>query len=143
MGVMTATNRGVSTDTFRRAKVLSVDDEGLLTITAGDETSAFAAELLHTFEGPPLQLVPGDEVLVGTPSDGSRAVVLGRLKSAVRKEARVPDELVIEAKKGLVLRVGEGSITLRADGKILIQGNDLVSQAKRMNRIKGGAVSIN
>jgi len=41
------------------------------------------------------------------------------------------------------LRVGDGSITIREDGKVLIKGKDLVSHAQRMNRIKGGAVSIN
>ena len=54
-----------------------------------------------------------------------------------------PDELVLEAKHSLTLRVGDGSITIREDGKILIKGKDLVSHAQRMNRIKGGAVSIN
>ena len=55
----------------------------------------------------------------------------------------MPDMLVLEAKKHLTLRVGEGSITIREDGKILIKGKDLVSHAQRMNRIKGGSVSIN
>ena len=48
-----------------------------------------------------------------------------------------------EAKHQLTLRVGEGTISIREDGKILIKGTDLVSHAQRMNRIKGGAVSIN
>ena len=55
----------------------------------------------------------------------------------------VPDELVLEAKHTLTLRVGDGSITIREDGKILIKGKDLVSHAARTNRIKGGSVQIN
>jgi hypothetical protein len=55
----------------------------------------------------------------------------------------IPDTLVLEAKSSLTLRVGDGSITIRADGKILIKGKDLVSYATRVNRIKGGSVSIN
>ena len=55
----------------------------------------------------------------------------------------IPEVLVLEAKSSITLRVGEGSITIREDGKILIKGKDLVSHAQRMNRIKGGAVSIN
>lgn len=72
-------------------------------------------------------------------------MLLGRTGPGVdaARTKEVPDELVLEAKKRLVLRVGEGSITIRADGKILIKGKDLVSHAKRMNRIKGGAVSLN
>lgn len=55
----------------------------------------------------------------------------------------VPDAIVLEARESLTLRVGDGSITIRADGQILIKGRDLVSSAQRLHRIKGGAVSIN
>ena len=136
-------DRGVGAESLRRAKVLSVDDAGVLTVTTADERSAFEADRLVSVEGPPLAIVPGDEVLVAMVSGSARAVVLGRVGAGAREAARVPDELLLEAKKGLVLRVGEGSITLRADGKILIKGKDLVSHAKRTNRIKGGAVSLN
>jgi hypothetical protein len=67
--------------------------------------------------------------------------VLGRLGSSHSREA--PESLVLEAAEELTLRVGQGSITLGKDGKILIKGKDLVSHAQRMNRIKGGSVSIN
>ena len=58
-------------------------------------------------------------------------------------DVQVPEELLLEAKHSLTLRVGDGSITIREDGKILIKGKDLVSHATRLNRIKGGAVQIN
>jgi hypothetical protein len=99
----------------------------------------------------------GDEVLVwrqGGP--GERAIVIGRVcaPGAAVPGAEVEsgdmgdsdgngDELVIEARKSLTLRVGDGSITIREDGRILIKGKDLVSHAKGMNRIRGGSVSIN
>jgi len=35
------------------------------------------------------------------------------------------------------------SITIREGGKILIRGNDLLSHAQCLNRIKGGGVQIN
>ncbi len=71
--------------------------------------------------------------------------MLGRVQtgSFPRSREDVSDELVLEAKHSLTLRVGEGSITIREDGKILIKGKDLVSHAQRLNRIKGGAVQIN
>ena len=75
-----------------------------------------------------------------------RGVVMGRVgasKSPKKRDKSGPDELTIEAKQNLVLRCGDGSITLRNDGKILIKGKDLVSRAKRLNRIKGGSVAIN
>jgi hypothetical protein len=98
-----------------------------------------------------LHLEPGDKVLVAGAGSLPRAVILGRIGAprAVEKlmtelpATEPPDELVLEAKHSLTLRVGEGSITIREDGKILIKGRDLVSHAQRLNRIRGGAVSIN
>jgi hypothetical protein len=86
-------------------------------------------------------LEPGDEVLVGVVGD--RCLLFGRVSSSRLNDDRVPDTMIIEAKTGLTLRVGEGSITVREDGRILIKGKDLVSHAKRVNRIRGGSVAIN
>jgi hypothetical protein len=137
---LTTSNRAL---VIARGKVLAVDEHGAVSVTFSDESGAFSADLLLTSDATALRLLPGDDVLVWVPPDRSRAVVMGRIETASDAGTRVPDELLLEAKKGLVLRVGEGSITLRADGKILIKGKDLVSHAKRMNRIKGGAVSLN
>ena len=111
-------------------------------------------------DGEPLALGCGESVLVwhsGRAMD--RGVVLGRIgpprppataipldddpAPAIPASADAPDELVIEAKKTMTLRVGNGSITIREDGKILIKGSDLVSHAQRSNRIRGGSVVIN
>ena len=113
-------------------------------------------EVLQTSGAEPLGLCEGDTVLFWIATDSSgRGVVLGRVgptrtpcsSSEVEKGApprgAVPDTLVLEAKHSLTLRVGDGSITIRADGKILIKGKDLVSHAQRVNRIKGGSVAIN
>lgn len=51
--------------------------------------------------------------------------------------------LVLSAKTEVVLRCGEGSITLAANGKVTISGVDVVSSAARTQRIRGGAVRIN
>lgn len=126
-------------------KVLSVTEGSVVRVArlggAGEERDAV---LLHA-GAPPPRLVPGDEVLVLV-AEGERAVVLGRVGPSVEADAAgpdLPDEIVLEARKGMTLRVGEGSITLRADGKVLIRGKDLVSHARRMNRIRGGSVSLN
>ena len=86
-----------------------------------------------------------DHVLVWVSGEeGQRDVVLGRIGPPIVLEPGDPaDDLVLEAKHSLTLRVGAGSITIREDGKILIKGKDLVSHAQRLNRIKGGAVQIN
>jgi hypothetical protein len=103
---------------------------------------------LHRTDAESLRLVVGDAVLVWCDPAGSACVVIGRIGPSHAPPERepgvdVPDELVIEAKKNLTLKCGDGSITIREDGKILIKGKDLVSHAQRLNRIRGGAVSIN
>ena|ERR1051325_58603 len=51
--------------------------------------------------------------------------------------------LTLEAQEEIILKCGEGSITLRKDGKIIIKGTHLLSRASGPNRIKGGSVQIN
>ena len=131
---------------LQRAHVSKVISDGLIVLSA--EATEVACDLLQTAEQGSLRLAPGDEVLVWIPARSmARGVVLGRIGPAqaveARAEAQASEELVLEASQNLTLRCGEGSITIRADGKILIKGTDLVSSARRMNRIKGGAVSIN
>ena len=53
------------------------------------------------------------------------------------------ERVTLEAKDEIVLKCGEGSITLRKDGKIIIKGTHLLSRASGPNRIKGGSVQIN
>ncbi|HEY2852766.1 MAG TPA: hypothetical protein VGJ18_07980 [Gemmatimonadaceae bacterium] len=136
-----------STDTALRRgtliRLLSADQARVLFEDGPSEE--IECDVLHTAPTP-LLVAPGDAVLVWRPGNGDRAVVLGRVGPSAattqRPAPNAPDELVLEATNSLTLRVGDGSITIR-DGKILIKGTDLVSHAQRMNRIKGGAVSIN
>lgn len=51
--------------------------------------------------------------------------------------------IVFDAHQEVLLRCGKASIRLTADGKVVVQGADVVSSAGRMNRIRGGSVKIN
>lgn len=51
--------------------------------------------------------------------------------------------LLLDAYQEVVLRCGKSSIVLRKDGKIVVRGVEIVSQAARVNKIRGGAVQIN
>jgi hypothetical protein len=51
--------------------------------------------------------------------------------------------LTVSAKRQLVLRCGEASITLDADGKVSIRGVHVVSHAAGVNRIRGGSIQLN
>ena len=122
----------------RRARITEICADGLVRL---DDIDGLC-EVLHT--GAQLRLAPGDIVLVWFSGEcNDPGLVLGRIGPTTAPMPPNPDELLLEAGKSLTLRVGEGSITIREDGKILIKGKELVSHAQRMNRIKGGAVSIN
>lgn len=132
-----------------RGIVVDLVDETrmLVRVAVGGSESVIVAERLCTSEVP-VRFGHGDAVFCWAEGgDPEQLLVLGRIGAAAASTtpsaAPIPDELVLEAKQSLTLRVGEGSITIHEDGKILIKGKDLVSHAQRMNRIKGGSVSIN
>jgi hypothetical protein len=142
-----------------RAEVVDVVGARIDVMTLdGGEPDHLRCDLLATTDAAPLTLHPGDVVLVWSPSGaGARPVIIGRVgpRAAVRAAVPTaaptpaaaspepPETLTLEATESLTLRVGDGSITIRADGKILIKGKDLVSHAQRTNRIRGGSVAIN
>ena len=143
----------VSSSTYAGRVVSTFSDPS--TVMVEDPVSAVRVlcdVLVTSPEGPP-SLAVGDTVLVWMHEQRESGVVIGRIGQSLAPpdavdrgpdhEEPLPEVLVIEATESILLKVGGGSIEIRADGKILIKGTDLVSHAKRMNRIKGGAVSIN
>jgi hypothetical protein len=130
-----------------RGQVVDVTDSGAVIVQpAGDDLPLRRCELLVTSDAQPLVLARGDEVLAWLPLGEASGVLIGRIgpsRGVTTERNELPDTLTIEAKHALTLRVGDGSVTIREDGKILIKGRDLVSHAQRMNRIRGGAVAIN
>lgn len=143
------TNDAVAGSTLVRARVDRVDPGGTLVV---DDNEWMQVRLCDVLCGPggTLPMFEGDSVLVWvSPDPEHRDVIIGRVLPVIdtpsdkSRVAAKHDELVLEARQTLILKCGDGSITIRKDGKILIKGKDLLSCAKRMNRIKGGAVSIN
>lgn len=143
----------------KRGTVAVIGSDGSLVVELDDGTGQVVVRQRLDGQGEDRSALEcGDPVLLcslGSPGEG--ALLLGRIvrmssrveKTNGRRQAEgapsslVPPTLILEATDELTLRVGDGSITIRKDGKILIKGKDLVSHAQRMNRIKGGAVSIN
>lgn len=121
-----------------------VDITDAATLVALADGTVLECDVLETAMAGRVPLTPDDHVVVLHGGGAERPVVLGRIATAARRTVpETPDTLVVEARQNLTLRCGAGSITIRADGRILIRGRDLVSHAQRMNRIKGGAVTIN
>ena len=127
-----------------RGVVGAITPDAVLVTVAGGQ--AQLCDVLLAGPEPPC-LVEGETVLVWCASaPEERGVILGSVRpsaSTARPDRGPGDEMVLEAKRRLTLKCGDGSITIREDGKILIKGKDLVSHATRMNRIKGGSVQIN
>lgn len=101
---------------------------------------------------------PGDAAAWRRAASGGQAVLLligrstRRVPVIVGLLRETPDEpdlgaasgpQILEAKGELTLRCGRATITLRDDGKVVIQGVDVLSRASRTNKIKGGSVQIN
>jgi hypothetical protein len=144
---------GTTTTAISRCEVCDVLADGSVVVRIDDST--VMCEVLDVGRGF-LALTQGDVVLVWSDeTTRHRPVVLGRIAGSPAEPLvpdgevqdaegkTIPDTLLLEAKESMTLRVGDGSITIRADGKILIKGKDLVSHAQRVNRIKGGSVAIN
>jgi uncharacterized protein (DUF2345 family) len=59
-------------------------------------------------------------------------------------EADVDGQRVrVQAQREVVIACGKASITLRANGRVIIKGTHVESDSEGTNRIKGGQVRIN
>ncbi len=92
-------------------------------------------------------------VLLFEEGDPTRPIVVGVLREEVGWPLSDPpaqvqvdadgERMVVSAREQLVLRCGKASITLTSSGKVLIEGNYLLSRSSGVNRIKGGSVQLN
>lgn len=99
-----------------------------------------------------------DALLLFENADPARPVVVALLRSATplvdailagplprtEKVARLDGKRVaLEGKEEVVLVCGKASLTLRRDGRVVLRGVDVVTQAERVQKIRGGKVQIN
>jgi Domain of unknown function (DUF6484) len=92
-------------------------------------------------------------VLMYEDADPTRPIVMGVLRETMDWPMHDKPEhvqvdadgqrIVVNAKQQLVLRCGKASITLTQAGKVLIEGNYVLSKSSGVNRIKGGSVQLN
>jgi hypothetical protein len=88
---------------------------------------------------------PARPIILGYPREGLAPAVTTTTATAATEQhvALSARSLVVEAGQEMVLRCGQGSITLYADGTIAVRGTRLLSRATGTNRIKGAAVRLN
>ena len=98
-----------------------------------------------------------DVLLVFDSGDPAQPIVLGMLAApdaapgteglpaspAVSQSCVDSDIVDLEGRKQLTLRCGKSSISLFADGRIVLKGTRLVSRASETNKIKGAIVELN
>ncbi len=134
-------------------RLAGLDDDGRLLVRV-ERGPAHPARLLADLDAGQLgrkEMIGREVLLVHLEGDTTRPVVIGLLAPLEpAAQAAAPAEIMadgqrlhIEAKREIVLKCGQGSITIREDGKIVIKGTHLLSRATKTQRIKGGRVDIN
>jgi hypothetical protein len=120
------------------ARLVAIGGDGALLVDVGDGRQCYCDYLIaRASEG--LGLSPGDRVLVQPLPGEARPVVMGRIGAY----PAMPENAIWESAGTLTLRCGASSIDLRADGKVMIRGEDVLVRAKGTKRIRAGTVSIN
>ncbi|MDX9707521.1 MAG: hypothetical protein RBT86_08065 [Azospira sp.] len=66
-----------------------------------------------------------------------------RSKVEAESPAAEEGEIVIDARHRIVLRCGKSSLTLHANGKIVLRGEYILTEAEDVNRIAGGRIELN
>jgi hypothetical protein len=141
-------------------RVLGVNGGDLRVSYPGSPEPSLVARALSSVD----ESVLARAVREGTPAvllfedgDPRRPLLLGVLRSTTplvdalvegmpegKREARVDGRrVVVEGRDEVTLRCGKASLTLRADGKVVLRGVNLVSQADQVHKIRGGKVQVN
>jgi len=123
-----------------RAELLSVDSDGTLMVRC-DRGNVFRCDILESAFAATSVPTPGDRLIVMPPTASALGCVLGRVGRF--RPSKVATHQTIEASEVLTLKCGEASIDLRADGKVMVRGEDVLLRAKGTQRIRAGTVSIN
>lgn len=89
----------------------------------------------------PQQMAPA--LSAAGPSAASSSVQACAATVPVTSPPLLPDDTVVEARNSLTLRCGKSSITLHANGKIVLRGEYILSDAEGINRIAGGQIELN
>jgi len=113
------------------------------------EAVALPARTTVDLHGPHIER---DVILIFEDGDPNRPIIVGCIRPACGSSSNQTrqmevesdgERLVVSAEHGLVLRCGKASVTLGADGTIVLRGVHVVSHAAGVNRIRGGSVQIN
>jgi hypothetical protein len=124
------------------ATIAHVDDDGVVHVELG-ETIVPAGIAAPLGTAPP-SFAPGTPVVVLVDPDRTRPpVIVSTILARLPAPAPAPEIVEIAAGRSVVLRCGEASISLHADGTVELHGERIDSHAEGIQRIKGAQVRIN
>lgn len=64
-------------------------------------------------------------------------------KEETDKKSVVPEELIFTAQQKITLSCGKSCITLYPNGKVVIKGEYILSDAEGVNRLSGARIEVN
>ncbi len=75
--------------------------------------------------------------------DGDALFIVGALQTSLKQEpTSAPEHLRLEGKEELTLRAGNSTLTLRADGHVMVRGNHLTMDLARLVKILAAKVEL-
>lgn len=131
---------------LQRGCVVGVTSSGEIRVADALGNPVYVCAFLRTSAAPPPPMQPNDEVVFAADPGTTRGYVFGKVEAyqeMPKAKEGPPDALRFTAQERIELRCGDGSLILRADGKVIVKGNEVVSCARGVNKVKGAAVRIN
>jgi hypothetical protein len=152
---------GVMASAVRVGRLVGLTGNGEPVVDfAGNSGEPVVARMLASAETGRTRGEPGaDVLLVFEEGDPSRPIVLGFLRQRPPEEPPLATGVLerngadavtvdgrtveITGRERIVLACGKSSITLLADGRVIVKGTRLVSRASESNKIKGATIALN
>jgi hypothetical protein len=154
--------RAVALDMAKSCEIVAgelvgiVDDRPVVRLHGSASETVAAASMVPAAEffAADGSVLAGCGVMLALRGRGAAPVVLGVIRERLGISAVEPkraektvlvdgDRIVLQGSREIVLKCGPSEILLRADGKVIVKGHDVVSRASRRNRLKGATVGIN
>ncbi len=145
-----------NTTGVRVGKIIAIDEDGRTWVDyPGNPSKPLTARTIETialkdigckvlllFENndPQLPIIAGCIKETATDRPVTRTVLDSETISEILVDGKT---LLLEAEERVEIRCGKSSLILRHDGKVIIKGEQVLSRARRVNKIKGGSVQIN
>ena len=130
-------------------EVHSVDDDGVVhgALATGEAIRARCpAHIDREWLRAAARLAPIDAVFVSTRPSGRMVVwgiFPGRAHDAVAVDVRIRGRQVRIDAESVHVGNEKAHLRLEKDGNVSVRGRDVTSHARRVNRVKGGAVRLN